>query len=349
MSSFLLLFGLIFMWIGGMVVYDYYTVITTYETIPGRVKAFRTQQRRTRNSNSLMYYPIIEYVAYGHEKELKSSSGASWPMYDIGESVEVYYSRELDDARFKSIIQAVIGSVFFIIGLGVCYFFWTNFEITLFSLLFTLGPAVVLAWFLGSLMRKKNITSVPEISQKMRNLRKKSPNDDDQADDASLITEQSELMSTDLPGNKNIKMVGPIFAVVGIVIIGLSVYFGLQRWNFLERALSAEGTVIEYHASTDSDGTTYYPVVQFKAPDSGTAITFRHDVGSSNQSYNRGALVPVLYDPDNIYEAIIDEGLWNWFGPILLSVLGFAFSGMGITLTRRWLKIKQFKKKTYTR
>jgi hypothetical protein len=292
-----------------------------------------------------MYYPIIEYIAYGNKKEFQSSSGASWPMYDIGESVEVYYSKELDDARFKSIMQAVIGSIFFVIGLGVCYFFWTNFEITLFSLLFTLGPAVVLAWFLGSLMRKKNITSVPELSHKMRNFRKKSAHKD-QADDASLITRQSELMSTDLPGNKNIKIIGPLFAIVGLLAMGLAIYLGLQRWNFLERALPVEGTVIEYYSSTDSDGTTYYPVVEFKSPESGTAVTFRHDVGSSHPSYSGGALVPVLYDPDNNSEAIIDEGIWNWFGPILISVLGSAFLGLGTTLTRRWLKIERFKKKS---
>mgnify|MGYP000524115541 CR=1 FL=1 len=347
MSGFLLLFGLIFMWIGGMVVYDYYTVVTTYETIPGKVKAFRMQQRRSRNSNSLMYYPIIEYVAYGNEKELKANSGASWPMYDIGESVEVYYSRKIDEARLKSITQSVIGSIFFLIGLGICYYFWSNFEITFFSLLFTLGPAVLLAWFLGSLMRKNNITSMPEISHKIRNLRKKSAQKD-QDDDASLITEQSDLMSTDLPGNKNIKVVGPIFALVGLLAIAMAMYLGLQRWNFLERALPVEGTVIEYYASTDSDGTTYYPVVEFKSPESGRAVTFRHDVGSSHPSYSRGALVPVLYDPDNNYEAIIDEDLWNWFGTILISVLGFAFLGMGITMIRRWLKIERFKKKAYT-
>lgn len=347
MSGFLLLFGLIFMWVGGMIVYDYYTVITTYETIPGTVKAFRTQQRRTRSSNSLMYYPIIEFIAYGHERELKSSSGASWPMYDIGEAVEVYYSREFDDARLKSITQAVIGTVFFIVGLGICYFFWTNFEITLFSMLFTLGPAVVLAWFLGSLMRKRNISSVPELSNKMRELRKKTISKKPE-DGGTYISSQSKLMSADLPGNKNLKFVGPIFTIVGLLALGMALYLGLQRWDFLDRALPVQGEVIEYYASTDSDGTTYYPVVEFKSPESGTSVTFRHDVGSSHPSYSRGALVPVLYDPDNNFEAIIDEGLWNWFGPILISVLGFAFFGMGIAMIRRWLKIEAFKKKSYT-
>jgi len=87
------------------------------------VIAFRTQDKRTSSGRSFMYYPVIEYVAYGNKKEFQSKSGASWPMHDIGEAVEVYYSKKYDDIRLKSVVQGVFGLVFFLIGVVICYFF----------------------------------------------------------------------------------------------------------------------------------------------------------------------------------------------------------------------------------
>lgn len=344
MSVFLLAFGLIFALLGVLILWDYITVVTSYEILPARVSAFRTRYKRTSKGSSFMYYPVIEYVAYGNKREFQANSGASWPIYDIGEAVEVYYSKKYDDVRLKSVSMLVIGPVFLLIGLGVCYLFWTSFEMTFFSLLYAVGVSGAIAWFFGSLMRKQGIKNVPDLTQKMRSFSKKVRHKRESGD-GNLITKQSELLSTDLPGNKNIKFIGPLFAFVGLIVIGGAVYFGIQRWDFLQRAELTNGTVIDYRSSTDDDGTTYYPIVEFTPPYSGQPITFQHDVGSSSPSYSRGAIVPILFDPANAGNAIIDEGLWNWFGPILMSVLGVVFFGVGGTLTRRWIKIKSYEKK----
>lgn len=344
MSIFFLPFGMIFAFAGMVLLWDYYTMITTYEVLPGAIKGFRTRYKRTGSSSSFMYYPVIEYIAYGNMKEFQANSGASWPMYDIGESVEVYYSKEYDDGRLKSVSQAVIGSIFLIIGLVVCYIFWTYFEMSLFTQLSAVGISAVMAWVFGMLLRKKDIKSVPEFTQQMRHLRKKVRHKND-SDDNNLITKRSELLSTDLPGNKNLKIVGPVFGLIGLIAIGAAIYFGINRWNFLERAESTEGIVTDYRASTDDDGTTYYPIVEFKSPYSNNIFTFQHDVGSSTPSYSKGAMVSVLFDPNNEQDAIIDEGIWNWFGPILISVLGLSFFFVGSMLTRRWFKIKRYKQK----
>ena len=344
MSVFLLAIGLIFALVGVLILWDYITVVTSYEILPAKVSAFQTRYKRTSKGSSFMYYPVIEYVAYGNKKEFQAKSGASWPMYDIGEPVEVYYSKKYDDVRLKSVAMLIIGPAFILIGLGVSYLFWMNFEMTFFSLLYAVGVSGAIAWFFGTLMRKRGIKNMPDLTQKMRSLSKKVRHTN--ADDSSnLITKQSELLSSDLPGNKNIKFIGPLFTLVGLIVIGGAIYFGMQRWDFLERAELASGTVIDYRSSTDDDGTTYYPIVEFTPPYSSQPITFQHDVGSSNPSYSRGAVVPILFDPDNAGNAIIDEGLWNWFGPILMSVLGIAFFIVGGMLTRRWLKIKNYEKR----
>lgn len=344
MSVFLLAFGLIFALVGVLILWDYITVVTSYKILPAKVTAFRTRSKRTRKGSSFMYYPVIEYIAYGNKKEFQANSGASWPMYDIGEAVEVYYSKKYDDVRLKSVSMLVIGPLFLLIGLVVCYLFWTSFEMTFFSLLYAVGVSGAIAWFFGSLLRKRGIKNVPDLTQKMRSISKKVRHKNE-IDDSNLITKQSELLSADLPGNNNLKIIGPVFAIVGLIVIGGAIYFGIDRRDFLEKAELAEGTVIDYRSSTGDDGTTYYPIVEFTPPYSSQVITFQHDVGSSSPSYSQGAVVPVLFDPDKAGNAIIDEGLWNWFGPILMSVLGIAFFVMGGAVTRRWLKMKRYEKK----
>ena len=343
MSIFFLLFGLVFALSGVVLLWDYITVFTTYEILPGKVKAFQKRQKRSKNSSTTIYYPVIEYIAYGNTKEFQANSGSSWPMYDIGEAVEVYYSKKYDDGRLKSITSAVVGSIFCLIGLGICYLFWVNVEMTFFSLIPAVGLSGAVAWFFGMMLRKKEIKSVPELTQKVRNYKKEKKLKNGPGD--NLITTQKELMDRDQPANKNIKIIGPVFTCIGFLVICGAVYVGLNRWDFLDRALLTEGEVIRFEQRTDDDGTTYYPVVEFQLPDVNQKITFQHDVGSSTPSYNRGAVVPVLYDPDNIREAIIDEGIWNWFGPIVISVVGCSFFFLGGALTVRWMKVKRFQKK----
>lgn len=339
MSVFFLVFGLIFGLVGGIVLWDYIIVVKTYEILPGKVRAFQKRYKRSKNGSSLIYYPVIEYRAYGNEKEFKASSGASWPMYDIGESVEVYYSKKYDDARLKSMTQLIIGPIFLLVGLGVCYFFWSKFEPSVFSYLWTFGISGTVAWFVGTLLRRRGIKSVPDLSQKVRDLPKK-VRKKDESDDDNLITSQSELSNPNSPGNTNLKIIGPFFTLVGLLAIAGSIYLGMNRWDFLERAEMTNGTVIEFQSHTDDDGTTYYPVVEFTSPNTAETITFKHDVGSSHPSYSRGDVVPVLFDPGDVNEAIIDEGLWNWFAPIIVGFLGFTFFLAGGAVTRRWLKMK---------
>jgi len=347
MSVFFLLFGLIFALTGAVIVWDYITVVRSYEIIPGKVIAFRRKYKRSRKSASYIYYPVIEFIGKGNKKEFQAKSGASWPMYDIGESVEVYYSNKYDDQRLKSVAQGIIGPIFMVVGLVICYIFWINFEMSFFSLVTAFGLSGVVAWFFGSMLRKREIKSVPDLAQEVRSLRKKVRHNHPSKD--NLLTTQQELDNPDLPENKNLKFIGPVFAVIGLLAIAGAIYVGINRWNFLDRAQTAEGRVIDFKSQTDDDGTTYYPIVEFVHPPTGQSITFKHDVGSSTPSYGRGAAVPILYDPGNASHAIIDDGLWNWFATILISVIGIAFFGVGSTLTRKWWKQERFKKRRFTK
>ncbi|MDZ7720918.1 MAG: hypothetical protein U5K72_19015 [Balneolaceae bacterium] len=37
----------------------------------------------------------------------------------------------------------------------------------------------------------------------------------------------------------------------------------------------------------------------------------------------------MLYDLENPYDAVIDQGVWNWLWPVLISFLALAFFGSG--------------------
>jgi hypothetical protein len=343
MSIFFLFFGLIFALVGGVMLWDYITVVTSYEILSAKVIGFRTRYKRSKNSTTLMYYPVIKYIAYGNSREFQSKSGASWPMYDIGEAVEVYYSKKYDDNRLKSVTPAIMGVVFLVIGLVICYLFWANFQMSFFSLVTAVGLSGAIAWFFGSMMRKKGIQSVPDLTQKVRDIRKNARHKSES--DGNLITSQLELEEKERTGNKNAQFVGPLFAFIGLVTIGISIYVGMNRWDFLGRAEPVDGKVVDYRSSTDDDGTTYYPIVEFSLPTQPQSITFQHDVGSSHRSYSLGTVVPVLFDPNNTANAIIDEGLWNWFATIMISFVGLLFFWIGSSLTWKLIKRKRYRKK----
>jgi hypothetical protein len=80
--------------------------------------------------------------------------------------------------------------------------------------------------------------------------------------------------------------------------------------------------------------------VKYTPPGESMAITFEHDVGSSHPSYSVGDAVTVLYSPDDYNEAIIEAGLMNWFGPILMIFLGSIFVLVSGTLIRSVMKRK---------
>ncbi|HEX9060963.1 MAG TPA: DUF3592 domain-containing protein [Clostridia bacterium] len=128
-------------------------------------------------------------------------------------------------------------------------------------------------------------------------------------------------------------VIGSIFILTGSVLI-------INQILFLNKACSAEGTVIDMKMSKgkghDKD-TTFAPVVQFKLTE-GENITFTSSVGSSPPQFKIGDSVKVLYNPDNPGNAEINSFLSLWFLQIIFLFIGMVFfiiSIIGLSRMRR--------------
>jgi uncharacterized protein DUF3592 len=121
-----------------------------------------------------------------------------------------------------------------------------------------------------------------------------------------------------------------IFLVVGLGLLGGSVYSILSTRAFLANAISADGVVIGLEERWDSDdgGYTYYPRVRFQT-EGGQFHEFTGDVGSSPPSFDIGETVEVLFDPAAPASARIDSFMQLWFVSLILGAIGVVFTAVG--------------------
>lgn len=136
------------------------------------------------------------------------------------------------------------------------------------------------------------------------------------------------------------KALGFVFTFAGLVMLYFSWYNYDATNKFLNTAQSTSGVVVDlerrHSSSTSSSGssTTYAPVVEFTAPESGQTITFTSNSSSNPPAYDEGDDVTVLYDPAEPEEARIDSFMSLWFLPLLLLVMGGIFTPVGIGIMR---------------
>ncbi len=336
-----LLFGaIIFLLVGIYLFWRQLEALLYFKRVKGKVVALEkriTPARGSKKEGGPMYYPVIEYIAWGNQKTFTGSMGSSWPAYQIGDEIDVLYSRKKDEARLKSIVPLVMGLVF--AGIGVLLLFWF---ISVFSLSwFSIGISTVVGIYLIVQIRKglkkRDISSLDELKESFRNTDMKTRKGID-PEQKLLIESNAELQQDITRSSKNLKYVGPIFTAIGVGVLALGVYLGMERVDFLETALQADGEVIQLNERRSDDSYVYYPVVSFILPDTDRTLTFEHDSGSNPPSYSVGEQVPVLYDPDNPQQAIIDAGLLNYMGAGIASLLGVIFALVGISSIRYYRK-----------
>ena len=133
------------------------------------------------------------------------------------------------------------------------------------------------------------------------------------------------------------KIVGSVFAGVGLVFVLVSLWNVRSTKQFLAQSETAHGEVIDLvlgSSRTGDSGTSssvYYPVVRF-ATHEGEYIEFQSGIGSQPPAYRVGDRVTVRYRPDNPYRAKIDSFFQLWFLSVLFGGLGFVFGSIGLVL-----------------
>ena len=116
-----------------------------------------------------------------------------------------------------------------------------------------------------------------------------------------------------------------VFGGMGLILLAIAGYLYVKEQSFLSRAETVTGTVVDLDLSSDADNTnTYCPVVEFTTK-AGEPVRYYGSVCSNPPSYDIGAQVEVLYDPQDI-TSVQMTGFWgNYTGAVVLSCIGVPF------------------------
>jgi hypothetical protein len=123
--------------------------------------------------------------------------------------------------------------------------------------------------------------------------------------------------------------VGPIFAILGGLLLVIGLFFFMRIRRFLASAKEVKGTVIQmaYRSSSDSGG-GYAAVYQFRTLD-GKTIVAQDSLTTNPPRHKVGQELDVLYDPEDPNRAYIKSFMSLYFLPALLGGLGVVFGGVG--------------------
>ncbi|MGW2145734.1 DUF3592 domain-containing protein [Nonomuraea bangladeshensis] len=131
-------------------------------------------------------------------------------------------------------------------------------------------------------------------------------------------------------------LIGAIFALVGLILLGVTLALAVSTASFLASAQRTEGTVTgltpRTTTSRDSDGytrrsTTWYPTVEFTVD--GRRYSFQSSTGNNPPAYRQGEGVPVAYDPDDPSDARISTFWSAYLAPVITGGLGVVFASIG--------------------
>ena len=292
----------------------------------GKVKGYKV---RKGSKGSKTYQPVVE----SYFGKFTGRYGTGRPKYEVGEEVEVIYIAG-KTPRLKSNMPYFVGVFLMIFGGIFCSVFLVMFNFSIWNILYSLGVFVLIALSFRRVLKSKGIDSIDEFKEVIKTA------NEEEVDEEEIIKQPEKVQQIGIQQDRNLKIIGPIFTLVGLSVVGLGIYLGVERYHFLEEAVPAYGVVVDLDERRSDDSYSYYPIVEYSPNGSFDAIRFTHDVGSNPPSYSRGERVGVLHLPDDPYNAIIDKGIFNWAISIFVSLFGMLFASVGI-----WSTTNSFRKK----
>lgn len=135
-----------------------------------------------------------------------------------------------------------------------------------------------------------------------------------------------------------------VLLLIGIVLLGIAVYMGYNKYTFLENAIKTKAIVVSYRTTTEKETrkngnkrttkntTYYYPKFEFKDIQN-RLIQVESNVGQGNSKpYSIGSQVEIVYSKENPQEAKINSFLNQWLFTtivggfsLLFLIIAFAF------------------------
>ena len=346
MEIVLFIVGVIFSAFGGIVFRDELHFRKRAYEDTGYIIAIETGKG---SEGSTMYAPVIRYEYQGEAQQFTARISSNMCKHEIGDPIDIYVlDSNPPEARLKSKGMLLFSGLFLAMGIACLVGFFIAFEISLFSIataaVILLGIAINIIF----MMRKHHIYSISDLKRTIAHAKAQHASDthhksaDRNSSPKKYIRSNHELKKHTKPTPAILIF---IVALISLGLCGTSVYWGLEHWEFQQRATTTHGTVIDFERSTStSDGrttTTYAPIIQFTPQQGSSSIKFTDNFGSSSPSEKRGDQVTVLYLPDDPSEAIMDKGWLNWFGPGLLGLIGIVLSLITLSLVSRNRKLKK--------
>ena len=130
------------------------------------------------------------------------------------------------------------------------------------------------------------------------------------------------------------EFIGIIFFVVGVVFVAFTVFMAVDT-SRLKRVCTEDTTarVVDIYTkeSYDDDGyvkQTYYPVFEYTA--AGEVLEETYRVGTNPCAYYVGQVVPLKYNPDNLYEFVVVGEKTSTLIMVIFGGIGTLFTIIGI-------------------
>jgi hypothetical protein len=122
-----------------------------------------------------------------------------------------------------------------------------------------------------------------------------------------------------------------IFAVVGLGSMYLAYVLYASSADLVAHGIKAQGQVIQNIEDISDDSTTYHPKIQFTTAE-GENIQFTSNTSTNPPAFGIGQGVNILYPKGAPDQAVIDDFLFLWLGPLIAGGLGIMFFGIGTWL-----------------
>ncbi len=117
-------------------------------------------------------------------------------------------------------------------------------------------------------------------------------------------------------GGKASFIVGMLFFLFPLTFAVLGAHIGYKYLSLTSSGVYADAVVIRNEVSSDSDGTTYYAVVEFR-DQNGLLWELEDNVGGGSPAFQEGEKVGVYFDADDP-ERFVIEAFWHYMGIALI-------------------------------
>lgn len=276
-----------------------------------------------------LYNPIFTFKSFNDgDKFGRWPISSSYLTHSIGEKIKLFESPLYKDRVWPiNSSHRLFGKIFLIIGILLILLFFKIYKFTPLNMLISAGVlGSLLIQFLNKKFIKPNKLKKMTANQIYDEIKSKAFTMDiyNSLEEAEIKLEPRENL---LNFYKKQKKIGINFKrflnFTSIILIVVSLGYFHKRHKFLKKAENATATLVDFKVNKSSKSTTYYPIYEFQINHFNQTIRANYHHGSSHPSKKRGEKVKILYNPDDHYDLLEDDGpLYNYLAPGILFLIG---------------------------